>query len=136
MTRPERMTRWFMFSVLVSLVPFAISFLTRALGREPIPMVLITADGGLLLTCTAIAAGAFGELIPGGREHPVARLVAGGVCMILILAASFYFAAIKATADPNPAAIFTTSLRVLAGTVLVGAACVYLAHAEVQNADR
>ncbi|HEY7767748.1 hypothetical protein, partial [Longimicrobium sp.] len=71
-----------------------------------------------------------------GREHPVARLVAGGVCMILILATSFYFAAIKATADPDPAAIFTTSLQALAGTILVGAGCVYLAHAEVQNADR
>ena len=127
-SRPEKLTRWFIFSVLVSLVPLAISWLGMRLDRKPATLQVITARGELLLISTTIAAAAVGEVIAGGQDRATQKLLAGGSCMLAVLLSSLFFAAIQARHDPDPASVLSTSICLFAYTLLASGSCVYLAH--------
>lgn len=132
-TRAERIARWFMFSVLVSLMPLLISYMANKLDRIPAAAMAATADGGLLLICTTLAAGALGELIPGERSDGVKKLFVGGACVFIVMFGSLYYSAVKSRSNADPTATFAASMGVLAGTLLTGAGCVYLSHGTVTN---
>ena len=68
-SRPEKLTRWFIFSVLVSLVPLALAWLGMRLDRRPSDLTVIVGGGELLLVSSTIAAAAVGEVIAGGRDR-------------------------------------------------------------------
>jgi hypothetical protein len=74
MTRAERIVRWFMFSVLISLVPLALTYFGLRLDQRPVRLEMLVARGELLLICTTLGAAALGELFPGS---PLAGLLCG-----------------------------------------------------------
>jgi hypothetical protein len=67
----EKLVRWFMFSVLISLVPLALTYFNLWLDRRQAPLEMLVARGELLLICTTLGAAAPGELFPSGRENPI-----------------------------------------------------------------
>ncbi|HEY0025278.1 MAG TPA: hypothetical protein VGB24_20355 [Longimicrobium sp.] len=128
MSRPERMTRWFIFGVLISLIPLAVSYFSLKLDRRAPTLGGLLAGGELLLISTTVAAGCIGELIPVSRGKPVEKLIAGGACMLIVLFSTSCFAAVKSRASPDPSPIRATSLLLFASAVVAGAGCVYLAN--------
>ena len=128
MSRPERMTRWFIFGVLISLIPLGVSYFMQKLDRRAPTLGSLLEGGELLLISTTVAAGCIGELIPISRRKPVEKLVAGGACMVVVLVATSCFAAVKSRPSPDPSPIRTTSLWLFATAVLAGGGCVYLAN--------
>lgn len=127
-SRPEKLVRWFLFNVLISLTPLIASFMGLRLDNQPYSVHALTARGELLLISTTIASAAVGELIPTGRNRATLKLVAGGSCMLLILLSSLFFAAIQARPSPDPGRVFSTSAWLFAATLLASFGSVYLAY--------
>ncbi|HEX8391926.1 MAG TPA: hypothetical protein VF665_06140 [Longimicrobium sp.] len=134
LTRFERIVRWFLFSVLVSLMPLLISYAAMRLENIQAPGIRVTADGGLLLICTTVAAGALGELIPSGRGRALEKITAAGGCILVVMFGTLYYAAVKSSAAPNTRMIFTTSLLLLAGAISAGLSCLYLSQEGLADA--
>lgn len=125
--RRVKLVRWWLFSVLVGLVPLITSYLALQLDPQPPPLYTLTARGELLLISVAIAAAAVGELLPGDHGKAVQKLLAGGGCVLLILASSLIFSTIQAGQHPNAVRIFATSIWLFCGTLLASFSAVYLA---------
>jgi hypothetical protein len=127
-SRPEKLLRWFIFSVLIALVPLAVSYLGLRLDRQEPSLYLLTERGELLLISTAIASAAVGELIPAGRARAIRKLIAGGSCILLIMLSSFAFAAIQARSNADPLTVFAASVWLFAGSLLASLGTLYLAY--------
>lgn len=127
-SRSEKLLRWFIFSVLIALVPLAVSYLGLRLEQQAASLYLLTARGELLLVSTTIASAAVGELIPAGRRKPIRKLLAGGCCMLLITVSSFLFATIQARSSADPLTVFTASVALFGGTLLASFGAMYLAY--------
>ena len=129
-TRAERISRWFVFGVIIALVPLGFAYVNQRIdGRTP-ALAEVIGRGELLLVSTAIAAAAAGELIASGRDRAVRKLLSGGGCVAIVLAASLCFAAVQGKTAPDLAAVGTVSVWLFGGTVLASASSVYLAHEE------
>ena len=126
----EKRVRWFMFTVLFSLVPLASTYFGLQLDRREASLSALVAHGELLLICTTFGAAALGELLPGEREHTIAKLFAAGTSLLGVVVCSLYFAAIQSRATPDTGAVLTASVGLFAGMLVAGAICLYLAHRE------
>jgi hypothetical protein len=127
-SRSEKLIRWLLFNVLISLTPLITSFMGLRLDNQPYSVYTLTARGELLLISTTIASAAVGELIAGGRNKAPQKLVAGGSCVLLVLLSSLFFAAIQARQSPDLGRVFRTSSWLFAGTLLASFGSVYLAY--------
>lgn len=125
--RREKLIRWWLFSVLVGLVPLVISYRGSLLDSNSLPLHMITSRGELLLISTAIASAAVGGLIPGGGGKAMQKLLAGGGCMLLVLLASLFFAAVQARQAPDAERVFAISTWIFAGTLTASFTAVSLA---------
>jgi hypothetical protein len=130
MSRPERMTRWFIFGVLSSLFPLCLGYVGLRLDGGTPTLISVLGQGELLLICTVITAAGVGELLTADRKYPVRKLIVGGACVIIGLFAASCFAMVKSRAHPDLGTIQTISLWLFAGTLLAGGSCVSLAHEE------
>jgi hypothetical protein len=128
LTLPEKLTRWFIFSVLISLVPLITSYLGLLLDSRAATLQTVTGRGELLLITTTLAAAAIGELIPSGRDRGTQKLLAGGSCIVIVLLSSLLFAAVQSRAHPNGALTLVLSVSLFCGTILASGSCLYLAH--------
>ncbi|HEY0020637.1 MAG TPA: hypothetical protein VGC13_30340 [Longimicrobium sp.] len=129
-SRAEKLVRWFMFSVLVSLVPLALTYFSHRLDRRVVHLEMLVARGELLLICTTLGAAALGELFPSGRDNVIPKLLAAGTSLLGVLVCSFYFAAIQSRAAPN--AIVNASVSLFAGMLVASGSCLYYAHQEAR----
>ena len=128
LTLPEKLTRWLIFSVLISLVPLFTSYAGLLLDGRPASLHTLTGRGELLLITTTLAAAAIGELIPSGRERGTQKLLAGGSCIVIVLFSSLLFAAVQSRAQSDASLVFALSLSLFCGTLLASGSCLYLAH--------
>lgn len=128
LTLREKFTRWFIFSVVISLVPLFTSYVGLALDRRTAGLAAVIGRGELLLITTTLAAAAIGELIPSGRERGTQKLLAGGACTVIVLLSSLVFAAVQARPHADPALTFVLSMSLFCGTLLASGSCLYLAH--------
>ena len=80
----ENLMRWFVFSVLVALLPLVLNALIVATDAEPFSLVQLVARGELLIIAAALCAGAIGDLIGRGTQRASAKIVAGGACVMLL----------------------------------------------------
>lgn len=128
--RKERLVRWFMFSVLVSLVPLALTYLNLRLDGIEVRLEMLLARGELLLISTTLGAAALGELFPGGRENAMEKLLASGASVLMIVLSSVCFASIQTrrSADPEPITLVSVSLFV--GMLLAAGSCMFYSHQE------
>jgi hypothetical protein len=126
----ERLVRWFMFSVLVSLVPLVSSYFNLWLDKRQAPMEVLVARGELLLICTTLGAAAIGELFPGSRDNAVEKLLSGGASILLILVSTVFFASTQSRNSPSPRSIFVVSVALFVGMLVAAASCIFYSHQE------
>jgi hypothetical protein len=127
----EKLLRWLLFSVLLSLSPLlarAISLSTDSADTNLLQ--LLSPRGELLLVSIVLCAAAAGELI-GSKDHRrMAKITAGGISVLLLVFAALYFGHVYG-ADPAqaltlaPAAARTSGL-LFASSVICSGCCVAL----------
>jgi hypothetical protein len=91
----NKVVRWFMFGVIISLVPILLLYLLLTLDKQPAGMEKLIGNGELLVITWVLAAGAVGELIGSPAAHPLAKLIFGCLAMIVVILATFFFAAVS-----------------------------------------
>jgi hypothetical protein len=126
----EKVIRWLLFSVLIALLPLgfnAISLFTRGISVD---LVNLVSRGELLLISTAICAAAVGELVPTGPALRISKIIVVGSTVIILIAASYYFADISAGYRLGEKMDFNVirdiSLIAFISSVVSGALCVIL----------
>jgi len=124
----ERLTRWFIFSVLVTMVPLGFSFARRATEGQLATLNAVISHGELLLISVATCAVAIGELIASGSRRSVLQVLAAGGCVITLISASLYFAYVSSTTSPNAEVVTRTSVWIFAFGLLASAFCIMLAE--------
>ncbi len=77
-----KIVRWFVFTVLVSLVPFVMVALNMWSDDKTVQLVALWPHGELLLVSTALAANAVGDLIPTRSFATRTKIVAPGSCIV------------------------------------------------------
>ena len=85
MSKTEKLLRWFLFSVPASLVPLALTYFSHRIDRHAVRLEMLLGRGELLLVTTTLGAAALGELIPASRENAVAKVLAGGASVLMIV---------------------------------------------------
>lgn len=130
--RAEKLVRWFMFSVLVSLVPLALTYFILWVDRREVHLEMLVARGELLLISTTLGAAALGELFPGTRENALEKLLSGGALVLLMLTSSLFFAVIQARQSSNPRSLFAVSLALFVGILAAAGSCMFYSHQEAR----
>lgn len=127
-----RLLRWFLFSVIISLVPLIFDGVLLWSRETPSRQIAVAvlAGGELLLISTAIAADAVGDLVGSGSTRTGLKLLVGGTCVISLLFAALWYAANSVLENTgqhaNPHAVITGSAVVFICTVCAGASCKWL----------
>ena len=127
-----KLTRWFIFSVLIALLPIGFTYVHLVTDEKPASIAILLAHGELLLISVALAADAVGDLIAGGTEKAVRKIISGGGCVITVIFASFYFADVSSRAQVNTGIVFEVSIAIFIFTLVASASCKYLAE-EAKN---
>lgn len=132
-----RLTRWFIFSVMMALLPLWFHLLSQfpdGGGGSWLMTWLITScsHGELLLVTAAVSGAAIGELIGSGNRALFAKLIAGVGCAVVLVLASLGFAYVVGTLDRSasltPEAIAFGSLAMLVFGIVSSGSCVALAE--------
>ncbi len=94
----EKMVRWVIFSVVIALLPIIFNYLSMLTKGLPTSLEIVISRGELLIVSAAINAAAIGELFGSGTTNKrIPKIIAGGVCVIILLLTSLWFADIVAT---------------------------------------
>ena len=88
----EKLTRWFIFGVVVSLLPFALAYLNLWASKKPVKVEDLFSRGELLLVSTAIGAAATGELLGIKETHALYKIIIGGCSFVAVLTQMAWYA--------------------------------------------
>jgi hypothetical protein len=105
----KKLVRFFLFSVCVALVPILFRCLPSPTDQPARTLAEAVAHGELLLVGVASAATALGEMLGVGTPHGLRHLLAGGMCTLIVIAASLYFAGIPAAGPIDSGAVLIVS---------------------------
>lgn len=97
-----RMARWIIFTVILSLAPLLIDYLA-AVGRAHGTLLQISevyAKGELCLIATALAGVATGEMFGLSERAKTAKIVLGGLCLLLAIGSIALYVMMKSNLDP------------------------------------
>lgn len=126
----ERLIRWFLFSVVVALLPIGFNLFRIVMRGGQASVEALTGHGELLLVAAAICATALGEIITDTSSRRIPKLVAVGASVIILVFASLSFADIaagQASGDKiESTRVAWSSLTVLFFAVLAGGSCIAL----------
>ena len=95
----DKLLKWALFTVVVSLVPFFMVALSLWSGDKPLHLASLWPHGELLLVATALAADAVGGLIPTSTRLGAAKVLSAGICVILLLTTALWYALIQGHPD-------------------------------------
>lgn len=113
-----KLARFFLFSVSVALVPILFRCMPSPTGQPTRTLADAVAHGELLLVGVGAAATALGEMLGTGKPHDLRHLVAGGMCNLTVIAASFYFAGIPMATPVDSGAVLDVSGMLFACSML------------------
>ncbi len=126
----EKLTLWFIFRVLLALVPilFTVVRILTIGGANPFGTAI--ERGELVLLTAAICGGSVGVLIGSGATLQIYKIISGGAAIIILMFSSLYFAdvsaAYRAGVPINARHVRQTSLVVFCAGVVFSGACVAL----------
>lgn len=129
----ERVVRWFVFSVVLALLPLAFRFAWQSTSSNTPTVANILSQGELLLVSAAIAAAAVGELVARGRQSPIMQILACGGCIGSVLFSSLYYAVVSTHHSQTPifeSTVSSISFWMFGLTVVSSAGCISLAETE------
>jgi ABC-type glycerol-3-phosphate transport system permease component len=126
----DRLVRWFMFSVLIALIPILFNFIGVILDNQPISTARLFGKGELLLIAVAISGRGMGELIPSGMNRAIVKIIVIGSNLIIISLASYGFAytsaKISSGASPDPTTIARVSIGLFLSALIASGCCIWL----------
>ena len=88
----ERLTRWFIFSVLFTLLPLLANCFLHIIAQTPITLEKLLSHGELFLIATALGATALDVIISSHEQHGISTICSGGGCFLVVIMASMLFA--------------------------------------------
>lgn len=128
----EKLTRWFLFGVIVALLPVIFNYLHLRTRASSVSFDDIAGRGELLLVAAGIAATAIGDLLGSSASMKVPKIIAGGFSVIVLGLASLYFADVAAAylsnQNINAHIVSNTSLTLLLSAIVTGGSCIALAE--------
>jgi hypothetical protein len=124
----SKLLRWFLFAVVISLVPLLFTGLTLWGDDKIVSLAALWPHGELLLISTAIAAEAIGGMIPTGPNAGSAKIVSTGACTILLFISALWYAVIQAHPGFKADKISESSLALFALTLVAALCCKALAE--------
>lgn len=127
----ERLIRWFIFSVLIALLPIGFNALKLVSRGCDISLVDVTKHGELLLIASAICAAAIGDLVTSGAALKNWKAIVAGCCLIVLCLSSFYFADISASVDDESLkddVVSRMSIILFAIAMISSAGCIVLSE--------
>lgn len=124
----EKLTRWFIFGVVVSLLPFALAYLNLWASKKPAKIEDLLSRGELLLVSTAIGAAAIGELLGVKDTHALGKIIVGGCSFVAVLMQMAWYACTSdASRGLDGQYVARSSLVFFAVTLVCSFACLFLA---------
>jgi hypothetical protein len=104
-----KLARFLLFSVGVALTPILFRCMPSPTGQPTRTLADAVAHGELLLVGVGAAATALGEILGTRKPHDLRHLVAGGMCILGVIAASLYFAGIPRAGPIDSGAVLKVS---------------------------
>jgi hypothetical protein len=95
----EKLIKWLVFSVLLSLVPLLANYGLHRINKHAIDLTLLLSHGELFLIASALTGTALGEVVVAGRsrKHERWRLCSAGGNLLIVILASMFFAFVCGT---------------------------------------
>jgi hypothetical protein len=127
-----RFLRWFIFTLLVSILPILVSAIALWLSGDHPSIVEILGAGELLMICCALSATAVGDIVATKLRHPNAKLIFAGLCVLVVVVTTVGYTLIVVANhrhfpyDQNLVAIVSMCLFLFTG--ICSAVCVALSH--------
>jgi hypothetical protein len=99
----EKLAKWLIFSVLLSLVPLLANYGLYRITENAIDLELLLSHGELFLIAAALTGTALGEIIASRkkRQHGNWRLCSAGGSLLIVILASMLFAFVSGTQLAN-----------------------------------
>ena len=89
----HKLIRWMIFGVLIALVPLTFSYVALFMKGAP-NLAKVLGNGELLIVISAFCAGGVGELLGSGEEYPIAKTVAGGFTLLVLIMSALVFVSV------------------------------------------
>lgn len=99
--RTEKLLKWFLFSVAISLLPLGLSSAILFINKLNFNFLNLISRGELQFISTSLLANGFGELLCNNNSGKISRLLLGGTSAILIIFSTFWYGSIVLTLIQN-----------------------------------
>ena len=120
-----RVLRWLLFSVAISLVPFAATALRIKTGGGQLNLQDFTINGEVLILAAALAASGLGELAGNNLRHRNLGIVSGFGCTAIVMVSSIWYG----SGPPIDQTFFAFgSLAMLLCATLIGVLCIWISE--------
>ena len=128
----NKVSRWLIFGVLISLVPLFWSYENLIIKAQPASMAKILGNGELLIIVWALCASSLGELFGSDSGYKGFKIVSGGLTLIVPITSALLFASITEArvegVKVDDGAIVTTSLLLFLFGIFSCSSCVILSE--------
>ncbi len=132
MAMNARLSRWLIFGVVVALLPLIATYVSRRTDGLVPAWTELLGRGELFLVCAGVCSAAYGEVLGTGGGLRAWKIVAGGICLMVLLVSSLVYAhiveRISSSAPIAMEAICHDSLYLYLIGVAASTACVVLAE--------
>jgi hypothetical protein len=120
-----RMIRWFIFIVVVALLPFVLDAVFQWLlpDRSKPTFISVLGKGHLFIAILAIAADGVSELVGFSSSHKVLVWITASCCFVIAVVAAGVYALAAATGSEESTVLTEGSLWLFGITAVVSLAC-------------
>jgi uncharacterized membrane protein len=131
---PDKVAKWLMFTVLISLAPLLASWIwAAASSSDPVGLYAVVRQGDLCLLAASFCAVGLGELIGIKRSTQTLMIFVGGTSALTIMLSVFLYALVRnATSLPNEGYVVGASVALFVIGVVSSTVCV--AISEIKDA--
>ena len=128
----ENVLKWLIFGVLLALVPLAAGWLFKLIFGGNTSLEALTSQGELLLITAGLCAAGVGSLIGSGEDLKKAKIVSGGLSIVILLLSAIVFSFISnpgvLTVKPDTNVVLQASIWIYICAFLSSGACAYLSE--------
>lgn len=91
----EKLLRWVIFGVAISLAPIAFAYCDLVIKTQPVNLAALLGGGEGLGITWSLCAGAIGELFGKSGKIPLLNILCGGLCLLVLIGATLLFASVS-----------------------------------------
>jgi len=128
-----KVLKWFIFSVLLSVLALALAAVLAWLRDQPIALGMLIGHGQLLPICASISGKAMIDSFTSPLPRLDAKIAVGGFAFLSWGASTVLLTLLSSAEDGNPEKVAMLSILLFAFAVVLGVLGVALDSAEVQD---